>query len=178
MPKKEISIQNVVCTSNLNQKVNVSLFNNFPWGFYDSVIYGGRCGYIKTPEMKGKVTVFPSGKLISVGAKSILEAKNQLNHAKFYLLQENMISNTKLRCNIQNIVALMNINRKITLSNLTKKITKSVYNPQKFPAIIYKTENGSCLIFSSGKIIISGVRSTNELDQLTYFLINKIKSFQ
>lgn len=64
-----VTIQNVVTTSNLCQEIDVTLFNNYSWGEYDQEIYHGICGYIKDGQLVGKVTIFLSGKMISLGAK-------------------------------------------------------------------------------------------------------------
>ena len=80
-PREEITIVNVVCTADLKQRIEIKKFNEFSWGIYDSEIYRGICGYVKSPEMQGKVTVFSSGKMISIGAKSIRSAKEQIFHA-------------------------------------------------------------------------------------------------
>ena len=71
--EKEIKIRNVVTTADLGQKVNIERLNNFSWAIYDQVSYGGICGYVKSPEMHGKVTIFSTGKMISVGSSSIEE---------------------------------------------------------------------------------------------------------
>ena len=87
-------ICNVVSTADLKQKVNINELSKLPCGIFDESIYGGRCGYVKIPEMKGRVTIFASGKMISIGGNSVTKAHNQLNQAKFYLVQENLIQNT------------------------------------------------------------------------------------
>jgi len=49
------------------------------WGRYDTEIYGGKCGYIKDITMRGRVTVFLSGKMISTGADGVSQSLKQLN---------------------------------------------------------------------------------------------------
>jgi len=117
--KSKPVVRNVVCTANLEQKVNVIKLSKLPCGIYDEAIYGGRCGYIKTPEMDGRVTIFPSGKMISVGGKSVTRAMEQLNHAKFYLVRENMVKDTKLVPVIQNVVATIDASQKLPIETLS-----------------------------------------------------------
>ena len=64
------NIVNVVATADLAQRVDIQEIAEIPYTIHDSEIYGGRVTYLKTPQMYGKVTIFPSGKLISVGTKS------------------------------------------------------------------------------------------------------------
>lgn len=171
--KPKLAIVNVVSTSTLNQKVDIRKFIEFGWGIYDSEIYGGRCGYVKAPEMDGRVTVFPSGKMISVGGKSIKKSIEQLNYAKFYLVREKLIQDTTLRPKIQNIVATLVLPKLPSLAKIYDKLTGAIYEPDQFPGIILKSINSvSYLIFASGKIVIAGAKSNRELS-LTAFEIQQ-----
>jgi len=171
-------VRNVVCTANLEQKVNVIKLSKLPCGIYDEAIYGGRCGYIKTPEMDGRVTIFPSGKMISVGGKSVSRAIEQLNHAKFYLVQQNMIKDTKIVPVIQNVVATIDVDQKLPIGKLSTKIPGSIYDPETFPGIILKGLH-SCnfLIFASGKIVITGAKSLEEVSSSSFELLQKLNKF-
>jgi len=156
-------ITNVVTTAKLNQPVDIKKFVKFGWGIYDNEIYGGICGYVKTPDMKGKVTVFSNGKMISLGAKDVEESINQLNHAKYYLVKENLCTNIRLIPRTHNIVALLTLS-KISFNKVLFKLTEGSYNPDNFPGIIIKSiPNVTCLMFSSGKIILTGAKSEEEL---------------
>lgn len=70
----ELKIVNVVATGDTEQPVDIVELGKFRWGLYDQEIYGGRVAYVKDASMTGRVTVFPSGKLISVGTPSIPQA--------------------------------------------------------------------------------------------------------
>lgn len=174
---KNVEIHNVVCTANLNQKVDITKLSHIPGGMYDQEIYSGRCGYIKTPSMKGRVTIFPSGKMISVGGKSIKNATEQIYQAKFLLLQKNLISDVLIETQVRNIVSTINIHKKIGIEKLSSKIPGSIYDPETFPGLILKGL-WSCtfLIFGSGKIVIVGTKSIKELNKSIYELIQKLES--
>lgn len=173
---KKYVIVNVVSTANLNQFVNIKKFTEFNWGIYDNAIYGGVCGYIKSPEMEGKVTVFSNGKMISMGTKSIQKSINQFNIAKFYLLQENLISDVVLDVKIQNIVSIMTLNLSSSLRKIQKKFKNSIYNPDNFAGLIVKiTDKPTCLIFSSGKIIITGAKSEKEILETSLLIAQSLE---
>ena len=72
------TIVNVVATSTLGQTVDLAEISEIPHTIFDQEIYGGRVAYLKKPGMSGKVTIFPSGKLISVGTRSLEEAEADL----------------------------------------------------------------------------------------------------
>ena len=168
----------MVCTANLEQKVDVIKLSGLAYGIYDKTIYGGRCGYVKTPEMDGRVTVFPSGKMISLGGKSVKKSIEQLNHAKLFLVRENMIYDTRLIPKIQNIVATVDVGQKLPIENLSLKIPGAIYEPETFPGLILKGLH-SCnfLIFASGKIVTTGTKSIKETSSSLFELLEKLNKF-
>jgi len=174
---EKIRITNVIATSNLKQFVDISKFGDYGWGIYDNEIYGGVCGYVKTPDMHGKVTVFSNGKMISIGANSICDSIKQINTAKFYLLKENLISDVQLNVIIQNIVAILNLNKTLNLQKLYKKLgSLATYNPDTFAGLIFKRKNKpSCLIFGSGKIIIAGAKTEKDIVESSFEVKDLIK---
>ena len=76
MDKRQIV--NVVATAAVNQKVDLKELGNGKEVSYNSDSYGGRVAYLKTNIMQGKVSIFSSGKLISVGTKSEEAAAQEL----------------------------------------------------------------------------------------------------
>lgn len=167
-------IANVVCTGELSQYIDFQKFWKYSWAIYDEAIYGGKCGYVKFPGMKGKVTIFSNGKLISVGANSINKSKNQLFQTKYLLKESKLISDVELKPKIVNIVATLNLGRNLNLSRITKKLPGSKFNPNEFPGIIWKnTEMPSCLIFRNGKILLVGSKSLKKLAEIS-LIIQKI----
>lgn len=176
-----LRIHNVVTTADIKQTVDITRLNSYDWGIYDMEFYGGSCGYVKTRDMKGKVTVFLTGKLISVGANSIKDSKNQLKKTIDLLNKNNLISKVEVNTKVQNIVATLDIKTTLDIEKLSKQLDYSILNKKNFPALIYKTEIGpTCLIFSSGKIVINGSKSINQLNKVIdiFFqlkLCNKIK---
>ena len=109
------NIRNVVSTANLNQKIDIARLADVPCRIYDNSIYRGRCGYVKTPEMDSRVTVFARGKMISVGGKLVKKSKGQLNHAKFYLVQNKLVKDVTLSVEIRNIVATLEAGKNIRI---------------------------------------------------------------
>ena len=168
------TISNITATADLKQKVNIEAIGQLPCGIHDVAIYGGRCGYIKLPNMKGKVTIFPSGKMISVGAKSEMDAHNQIFQATHYLIQNKLIKRRKPICQTQNIVVTVSLGEKLPIDRMTQFLPKSVYDPSTFPAVICKILGVSYLIFQSGKIVISGLKSESGISKAVFEVREKI----
>lgn len=171
------TIHNVVTTASLEQKVKVTRFVKIPCCTYDEAIYGGRCGYVKTPDMTGRVTVFFSGKMISVGAKSIKSSIEQLNQAKFLLVQKKMVKDILLKPMVRNIVATATFGKTIPVDIISTKITGAIYDPETFPGMILRGVHDTSLVFSSGKIVITGTKSASQLNTSAFELIQRLNGF-
>jgi transcription initiation factor TFIID TATA-box-binding protein len=64
---------------------------------------------------------------------------------------------------IQNIVATFDLTKYIDFSGVIKR-RKVIYDPEQFPGMIYKTTYGTtCLIFASGKVVIVGSKSEEQI---------------
>ena len=172
----EPEIVNVVATADLKQKVNLMEISKLPHTIHDPEIYGGRVAYLKTPEMHGKVTIFPSGKLISVGTKSPLQAQEDLEKTHETLSEHGLIKPTKITMNLRNLVALLNLQKTIDLETLANE-QHVIYEPEQFPGAILKTTTpkATYLIFASGKIVIPGTRSLEELKEAAKIITNILK---
>ena len=153
----EPKIVNVVATADLRQKVDLIQISKLPHTIHDPEIYGGRVAYLKTPNMHGKVTIFPSGKLISVGSKSREQAQTDLDFTVETLISSGLINPIMVDADVRNIVAVTNVGRSIDLKNLAESVN-GIYEPEQFPGMIIKNLNpkATYLVFSSGKVIITG----------------------
>ena len=161
-----IKITNVITTADIKQKVDITKFNDYPWGIYDNELYRGRCGYIKDNSMEGRVTVFYTGKLISTGAKSIEKSIEQLKKAIELMVNANLIKYVEIKPKVQNIIALIDTNKKIDIESLAVSI-KCIYEPDQFPGLIYRLDRFTLLIFASGKIVVAGAKSINDIDEVS-----------
>jgi len=156
----------VICTADLKQNVEIARLNGYSWGRFDVVDnYNGKVGYVKDKSMDGRTSVFLSGKLISTGAKSLKKSREQLYRTKKLLLQADFIKNVTIQPEIRNIVVTFDINKRIDFENIINKKTV-IYEPDQFPGLIYKSNIGTtCLIFSSGKIVIVGSKSEEQIER-------------
>lgn len=161
---EKFKICNVVSTADLRQPVNIRQLNNYSWGRFDTINnYNGKVGYVKDREMKGRVTVFSSGKLISTGAKTLRTSTDQLLTTHMLLCKNEFILPTRLEPKIRNIVAVFDLKKYIDFDDIINK-RKVIYEPEQFPALIYKTaHHTTCLIFTSGKVIIVGSQSKAQI---------------
>ncbi|MFX1401099.1 MAG: hypothetical protein ACFE8V_07595 [Promethearchaeota archaeon] len=72
---------------------------------------------------------------------------------------------------------IVNIPEKIDLDQIDQQIQDIEYNPKRFPGLIIKVENSSVkiMIFSNGKIIITGLKNIANKNQIINKIIESIK---
>lgn len=166
--------------ADLKQAVNIIKFNDYSWGCYDiENNYSGKVGYIKDSKIRGRVTIFTTGKMISKGAKSIIQSAQQLYRALELLARNGFVKRVRLQSLVRNIVATFNIETKIDLIRAATEIPKSIYEPNQFPGIIHWTSSGPvCLIFASGRIVIVDIRSESQLHTTANHLFEVLMQFK
>lgn len=78
---------------------------------------------------------------------------------------------------IENMVAAITIGQKLNLKKLASSESSAIYNPKKFPGIVYRIQNPKLgtLIFNTGKVICSGAKSRKDIDKGLGKLIAKLK---
>jgi transcription initiation factor TFIID TATA-box-binding protein len=141
--------------------------------FHDSDVYGGRVAYFKTKQMQGRVSIFSSGKMISVGTKSEAQAQKEVLLAKQFIVEKGLIKDVDLQLITRNIVTSVDLEEPINLEELSEK-TRAIYEPEQFPGAILRVKQpfkASVLIFASGKIVIAGLTSSEQIDAI----IDKVK---
>lgn len=175
----EIEIVNVVATANIKQQVNLKSISKHPVIMHSPETYGGRVAYIKTRSMKGKVSIFSSGKLISVGTKCPEQAQQDMNNAIEILVLQGSINPVNIYAKIRNIVAVQNIGTTIALEEMSLVIN-CIYEPEQFSGLILRQDNPKVtfLVFSSGKIVIAGCKSLDELDNAASKIVEIIDIFK
>ena len=79
---------------------------------------------------------------------------------------------------VQNLVVTHNYGQSLDLSELiiTMPFDKTEYEPEVFPGLIYRIDDprSVCLVFSSGKCVITGCKSMEEADEATTHLIDEL----
>ena len=174
------AVVNVVVTAALNQALDLDELGKFREILHDSDVYGGRVAYFKASNMEGKVSIFASGKMISVGTTSEKKAFRELECAKKYLIEKGLIKPTLLQPKIQNIVATADFGTNVDLEKLSKNC-KMIYEPEQFPSGIIKIEEphkSTVLLFASGKAVITGLKSSNQIKPTIQKLVNVVKAYK
>ncbi len=130
--------------------------------------------------MEGKVSIFTSGKMISVGTRSEAQAFRELKIAYKFLLNEGLAKKIDLLPDIQNLVITADLGKTINLEEFSEKI-RAIYEPEQFPGAILRLDKPfktSILIFASGKVVITGLKSSKQIEPTIQMLKQLIQSNQ
>lgn len=174
------SIVNIVVTASLDQKLDFSELCLFKEINYSPFVYSGHVAYFKTTTMQGRISIFASGKLISVGTTSESRAFLELEILRKLLFKKRFIKKTKLLPKVQNIVVSADFGEIIDFEKILTR-TKGIYEPEQFPGLILKMDEpykASVLIFASGKVVITGLKSSEQIEPTIKHLKQLIKSNQ
>lgn len=115
---------------------------------------------------KNHVALYKSGKVLISGTKSDSELNSIANDLIKYL-DENGIFNSITNIKVNNYVIVDQFDFKIELEKLILELLEYdvSYEPEQFPALKFKDRHGiTYLLFSSGKITITGVKSLNNIE--------------
>ncbi len=176
-PQKErnsltYSLQNFVVKSRLPTKEDLDLsllVNKLDNTQYDSNRFPGLFLRLKNP--KCVFIIFRNGKLILTGLKSSdnIELVLETLLLKLEKIEEIKLLKDQIKSEIVNIVVTANLFREINLDAAAIKLLNAIYEPEVFPGLIYRSYSPvKCvfLIFSTGKIVLTGVRDEVVIENL------------
>ena len=178
MPKSKaiITIQNVVASATLNQKVDLNaVVKGFPGVEYRPEQFPGLVFRIKRP--KTATLIFNSGKMVCTGAKSEKEARRAVMNVIKELKKGGIIIISKPELKIQNIVASVSLGGKVDLEQAVSTLGKTMYEPEQFPGLIYRMDEPKVviLIFASGNLVCTGAKREQDVYDAVYKLHAKLE---
>ena len=180
--KATISVENVVASATLNQKVDLNaVVKGYPGVEYRPEQFPGLVFRLKRP--KTATLIFSSGKMVCTGAKSEKESKRAVTKVVKELKKGGIIIISKPEMKIQNIVASANLGGMIDLEKAAFTLGRTMYEPEQFPGLIYRMEEPKVviLLFASGKLVCTGAKKEEDVyvavDQLHVLLEDKALIF-
>lgn len=161
-----VQIQNVVASVSFKQKFDLlTIANTFRNIEYRPNVFPGLVFRLKRP--KTAMLIFKSGKMVCTGAKSEKEAIRAVRKVARELRKGGIHVYGKPEIEITNIVASANFGGYIDLDGLASQRMegKILYEPEQFPALIYRWENPNVvfLVFSTGRIVCVGAKMEVEV---------------
>jgi transcription initiation factor TFIID TATA-box-binding protein len=159
-----ISIENVVASATLNQRIDLnSIVRIFPSVEYRPEQFPGLVYRLKKP--KTATLIFSSGKMVCTGAKSERLARKAIMKVVDELKRGGIVILGKPEIQIQNIVSSAGLGGKIDLEKVTYSLKRTMYEPEQFPGLIYRMDDPKVviLIFASGKLVCTGAKKEAEV---------------
>jgi transcription initiation factor TFIID TATA-box-binding protein len=169
-----IQIVNLIATADLNERIDLLELSKMPYTSYDPSKY--LCVYFKDDKMESKVSIFPSGKLIVIGANSEEAAENNLRYAIKQLRKRGFAKNKKYEMLVRNIVVTVDIGNPIDIEELHNFLPGLVYEPEQFPGAIFRSviHNVTVLIFTSGKMVMTGLQSVDSIRSIVNSVLKEL----
>jgi transcription initiation factor TFIID TATA-box-binding protein len=159
-----ISIENVVASATLNQRIDLnSIVRIFPGVEYRPEQFPGLVYRLKKP--KTATLIFSSGKMVCTGAKSERLARKAIMKVVDELKRGGIVILAKPEIQVQNIVSSAGLGGRIDLEKTTYSLKRTMYEPEQFPGLIYRMDDPKVviLIFASGKLVCTGAKKEAEV---------------
>lgn len=163
----EVSIASIVATGNIDREFDLEALRGDIEAYscdYSPDEHPGL--YFKFYKNGPTATIFTSGSFNIRGASS----KKELHGNK--LLLENSIASLGIQeeiseFQITNIVFVSDLGTDIKLNELaiTLGLENVEYEPEQFPGLVYRLNQGVILIFSSGRLVLTGFINIEDAKQ-------------
>jgi len=174
--KSKLRVQNIVATASLGKPVPlIKLTRSQSNTEYNPEQFPGLVLRIAKP--KSAVLVFSSGNLVCTGTKSVEQVKQVISAVIRQLRKIGINITEKPRVKVQNIVASGSIDLTLNLNALALQLENTEYEPEQFPGLVYKLiePNATFLLFSNGKLVCTGTKNREQLDQSMKQLMKNVK---
>ena len=158
-----MKVVNIVATVNMNKPFNLDeILGKLPNCEKANV-------WVKTriPHNNKYTAFYVSGKFLINGAKSDQEVTDIANNVVSFI-QKHGVDNDIKNITINNRVFMDQLDFDVDLGKLIVELNEydASYEPEQFPGMNFKDEYGlTYLLFGSGKITITGVKSLDNLEE-------------
>ncbi len=173
--KSVINIENIVATVTLEQGLDLyAMERSVPNVEYDPDQFPGLIYRLESPKVTS--LIFKSGKMVVTGAKSTDELIKAAKKIIRSLKRAGINITGKSKIQIQNIVASANLHLHVNLDKAAFLLDNNMYEPEQFPGLIYRMDEPRVvvLIFSSGKMVITGAKREEEVYRAVKRIFDKL----
>lgn len=172
-------IQNIVVKSSLKREIDLDhISKKLRNAKYNAGTFPGL--FIRYNNPKGVIILFKSGKIVITGLLKFIHIPaiverlilSLSKHTK-YEIKENAIATE-----IVNIVVTANYHKRIDLNLAIIRLRNALYEPEVFPGIVYRRVSPYkqvFLIFSTGKVVLTGIRKKEIIEPALVFLGRLLK---
>ena len=174
-----INIENIVATVSLDQPLDLyAIERAIPSVEYNPEQFPGLVYRLEEPRVTA--LIFKSGKMVVTGAKSTQQLIEAVKKIVRNLKKHGIMIVGRPKVQIQNIVASANLHICVDLERAALTLENSMYEPEQFPGLIHKMDEPKVvlLIFSSGKMVITGAKREEEVYEAVTRIYEKLKGIR
>ena len=179
MTKFNIKIENIVASAALGIRIPLEkIVEHLEGTEYEPEQFPGLVYRMKDP--KAAALIFSSGKIVCTGARSIADVKKVVKKVVKMIRTAKIGDPKKHSIQIENIVASAKLPSRLNLDKIAFELENSEYEPEQFPGLVYRMKNpkAAFLLFSSGKIVCTGVRKVEDIENSVKTITKKLKSIK
>ncbi|MCC6053386.1 MAG: TATA-box-binding protein, partial [Desulfurococcaceae archaeon] len=167
----------IVATVILEHELDIDQIEiSLPEFVYKPEQFPGIVFHIDKP--RATALIFRSGKMVVTGTKSVAQLVEAVKRIFKILSRHGVEIYGRPRVQIQNIVAGGDLNAYVNLEKAAYYLEDSMYEPEQFPGLIYRMRDPRVvlLIFSSGKMVITGAKEEKEVERAVKQVADKLLS--
>jgi transcription initiation factor TFIID TATA-box-binding protein len=172
-----LNVVNLLATSRFAEYIDLDHFSYETGLDFDPDRFPGMTYKIQSPKVCA--LIFRSGRIVITGAKKIQDVEDALKITHEALMTNGCDLWKEYDFSIGNVVVTHDIGRELNLAHLTLSLpmARTEWEPEQFPGLIYRLNGMSsvCLIFSSGKCVITGNNSIEEAKESVEVLIKDLE---
>jgi len=163
---ESLKIENIVASGAIADSIDLAEFSNkVPNCELNKKRFPGAVFHIADPKIA--CLVFSSGKIVITGARNTDALAKGLAFVISSLKSAGIVPLEEPRVAVTNIVCSYNLDKYINLNKLTIEfnLENVEYEPEQFPGLVYRIKDPKIvvLIFSSGKIILTGGKTLEDI---------------
>ncbi|MEM3328977.1 MAG: TATA-box-binding protein [Saccharolobus sp.] len=173
--KPVVNVENIVATVTLEQSLDLyAMERSIPNIEYDPDQFPGLIFRLEQPKVTA--LIFKSGKMVVTGAKSTEELIKAVKRIIKTFKKYGIKIAGKPKIQIQNIVASANLHVNVNLDKAAFLLENNMYEPEQFPGLIFRMDDPRVvlLIFSSGKMVITGAKREEEVSKAVKRIYDKL----
>lgn len=178
MTKLNIKVENVVANARIADELDLNYIESqledavFTKKKFPGLVY-------RTKDPKSAFLIFRSGKLVCTGSKTEEGVRKVMDKLSADLrgIGVEVVEHPEFK--VQNIVASANVGRELNLGAIVVglELEGMEYEPEVFPGLVYriKEPKSAILIFSSGRLVITGGKTIEDCEKSVDVLLDKLR---
>ncbi|HWQ67969.1 MAG TPA: TATA-box-binding protein [Methanospirillum sp.] len=172
-----LKIENIVASGSIADSIDLELISNKIENCeLNKKRFPGAVFRIQNPKIA--ILIFSSGKVVLTGVRNNDALKEGLDHIIMKMKEVGITCFDQPRVAITNMVCSYDLGSRINLNKvvMTLSLENIEYEPEQFPGLVYRIADPKIvvLIFSSGKIILTGGKNMEDVVRGIEFLEQKL----